>query len=197
MGNREQTFQKILEVAYVMFAKKGFEKTSLAMIAAEVGISKPAIYYYFQSKDQLIAYLFEELYKEIQQDIVVDYKGLSPSNFIETLLEIGYKSIDEQDKDPYFNKIFSQYLLLAARDDHYMQQLLELQSNYLARFYDILQYAVQLEVLDESANMEAKAHMLAMLYDNIGNFMLTGSQLNYKAIWREAVHSVIQGGKDE
>lgn len=197
MGNREQTFQKILEVAYVMFAEKGFEKTSLAMIAAEVGISKPAIYYYFQSKDQLIAYLFEELYKEIQQDIVVDYKELSPSNFIETLLEIGYKSIDEQDKDPYFNKIFSQYLLLAARDERYMQQLLELQSNYLARFYDILQYAVQLEVLDGSANMEAKAHMLAMLYDNIGNFMLTGSQLNYKAIWREAVHSVIQGGKDE
>lgn len=197
MGNREQTFQKILEVAYVMFAEKGFEKTSLAMIAAEVGISKPAIYYYFQSKDQLIAYLFEELYKEIQQDIFVEYKELSPSNFIEKLLEIGYKSIDEQDKDPYFNKIFSQYLLLAARDERYMQQLLELQSNYLARFYDILQYAVQLEVLDGSANMEAKAHMLAMLYDNIGNFMLTGSQLNYKAIWREAVHSVIQGGKDE
>ncbi|WP_249664290.1 TetR/AcrR family transcriptional regulator, partial [Lysinibacillus sp. D4B1_S16] len=63
MGNKEQSFQKIIEVAYVMFAEKGFEKTSLAMIAAEVGISKPAIYYYFHTKDQLITYLFDKLYK--------------------------------------------------------------------------------------------------------------------------------------
>lgn len=39
MGNKEQTFQKIIEIAYVMFAENGFEKTSLAMIATEVGIS--------------------------------------------------------------------------------------------------------------------------------------------------------------
>jgi len=52
-------------------------------------------------------------------------------------------------------------------------------------------------VLEDNPNMEAKAQMLALLYDNIGNFMLTGNQLNYKAIWKEAVDSVIQGGKDE
>ncbi|WP_155592966.1 TetR/AcrR family transcriptional regulator [Lysinibacillus cavernae] len=197
MGNKEQTFQRIIEVAYVMFAEKGFEKTSLAMIAAEVGISKPAIYYYFPSKDQLIAYLFEELYKEIQRDIVVDFNELSPTNFKDILLELGYKSIDEQSKDPYFNKIFNQYLLLAARDESYMNQLLALQTNFLASFYDVLQYAVQLGVIADHGNIEAKAHMLALLYDNIGNFMLTNSPLNYKAIWKEAVNCVLQGGKDD
>jgi len=197
MGNKEQTFQKIIEVAYVMFAEKGFDKTSLAMIAAEVGISKPAIYYYFQSKDQLIAYLFEELYKEIQRDIAVDYKELSPTNFKGELLELGYKSIDAQGKDPYFNKIFNQYVLLAARDESYMKQLVELETSFLTSFVEILQYGVRLRVLEDNPNMEAKAQMLALLYDNIGNFMLTGNQLNYKAIWKEAVDSVIQGGKDE
>ncbi|KPN97986.1 TetR/AcrR family transcriptional regulator [Lysinibacillus sp. ZYM-1] len=197
MGNKEQTFQKIIEVAYVMFAEKGFDKTSLAMIAAEVGISKPAIYYYFQSKDQLIAYLFEELYKEIQRDIAVDYKELSPTNFKGELLELGYKSIDAQGKDPYFNKIFNQYVLLAARDESYMKQLVELETSFLTSFVEILQYGVRLRVIVDNPNMEAKAQMLALLYDNIGNFMLTGNQLNYKAIWKEAVDSVIQGGEDE
>ncbi|MGE7986920.1 TetR/AcrR family transcriptional regulator [Lysinibacillus fusiformis] len=197
MGNKEQTFQRIIEVAYVMFAEKGFEKTSLAMIAAEVGISKPAIYYYFQSKDQLIAHLFDELYKVIQQDVAVDYKELSPANFKEELLDLGFKSIEAQGKDPYFNKIFNQYVLLAARDESYKKQLVELETSFLTSFVEVLQYGVRLGVLEDTPNIEAKAQMLALVYDNIGNFLLTGNQLNYRAIWKEAVHSVIQGGKDD
>ncbi|MFJ7918996.1 TetR/AcrR family transcriptional regulator [Lysinibacillus fusiformis] len=196
MGNKEQTFQKIIEVAYVMFAEKGFEKTSLAMIAAEVGISKPAIYYYFQSKDQLITYLFDELYKVIQQDIAVDYQELSRVNFKEELLELGYKSIEAQGKDPYFNKIFNQYVLLAARDESYKKQLVELETSFLTSFVEVLQYGVQLRVLEDTPTIEAKAQMLALVYDNMGNFMLTGNQLDYRAIWKEAVYSIIQGGED-
>ncbi|MGR7909408.1 TetR/AcrR family transcriptional regulator [Lysinibacillus capsici] len=197
MGNKEQTFRKIIEIAYGMFAENGFEKTSLAMIATEVGISKPAIYYYFQSKDQLIAFIFDELYKEIQHDVAVDYKELSSANFKEELLKLGYKSIEAQDKDPYFNKIFNQYVLLAARDENYKRQLVELETSFLTSFVAILRYGVQLGVLEDTPHIEAKAQMLALVYDNIGNFMLTGNQLNYRAIWKEAVNSVIQGGKDD
>lgn len=197
MGNKEQTFHKIIEIAYGMFAENGFEKTSLAMIATEVGISKPAIYYYFQSKDKLIAFIFDELYKEIQHDVAVDYKELSSANFKEELLKLGYKSIEAQDKDPYFNKIFNQYVLLAARDENYKRQLVELETSFLTSFVAILRYGVQLGVLEDTPHIEAKAQMLALVYDNIGNFMLTGNQLNYRAIWKEAVNSVIQGGKDD
>ncbi|MCT1538868.1 MULTISPECIES: TetR/AcrR family transcriptional regulator [Lysinibacillus] len=197
MGNKEQTFHKIIEIAYGMFAENGFEKTSLAMIATEVGISKPAIYYYFQSKDQLIAFIFDELYKEIQHDVAVDYKELSSANFKEELLKLGYKSIEAQDKDPYFNKIFNQYVLLAARDENYKRQLVELETSFLTSFVAILRYGVQLGVLEDTPHIEVKAQMLALVYDNIGNFMLTGNQLNYRAIWKEAVNSVIQGGKDD
>ncbi|MEQ6855476.1 TetR/AcrR family transcriptional regulator [Lysinibacillus capsici] len=197
MGNKEQTFQKIIEIAYGMFAENGFEKTSLAMIATEVGISKPAIYYYFQSKDQLIAFIFDELYKEIQHDVAVNYKELSSANFKEELLKLGYKSIEAQGKDPYFNKIFNQYVLLAARDESYKRQLVELETSFLTSFVTILRYGVQLGVLEDTPHLEAKAQMLALVYDNIGNFMLTGNQLNYQAIWKEAVNSVIQGGKND
>lgn len=197
MGNKEQTFQKIIEIAYGMFAENGFEKTSLAMIATEVGISKPAIYYYFQSKDQLIAFIFDELYKEIQHDVAVNYKELSSANFMEELLKLGYKSIEAQGKDPYFNKIFNQYVLLAARDESYKRQLVELETSFLTSFVTILRYGVQLGVLEDTPHLEAKAQMLALVYDNIGNFMLTGNQLNYQAIWKEAVNSVIQGGKND
>lgn len=195
MGNREQTFNKILEVAYVMFAEKGFDKSSLAMIAAEVGISKPAIYYYFQSKDQLIAHLFEEICKELKLEMTFNFKDISKSNLKSKLFEIGYISIEEQKKDPYFNKIFNQYMLLASRDESYMKRLNDLQTGFLASFYELLQYAVQIKAIN-NVNIEAKAHVLAMVYDNIGNFMLIGSTLNYKDIWKEAVESIIGENDD-
>lgn len=66
MGNKEQTYQDIMETAFKMFSKKGFDQTSLTNIATEVGISKPAIYYYFKSKDELIKTLFDTLVKDIQ-----------------------------------------------------------------------------------------------------------------------------------
>ena len=68
-------------------------------------------------------------------------------------------------------------------------------NQFLTSFVAILRYGVQLGVLEDTPHIEAKAQMLALVYDNIGNFMLTGNQLNYRAIWKEAVNSVIQGAK--
>ncbi|WP_107924317.1 TetR/AcrR family transcriptional regulator [Lysinibacillus parviboronicapiens] len=191
MRNREETFKKILETAYVMFSEKGFDKTSLSMIAADVGISKPAIYYYFTSKDELIEYLFDEICRDISLSNTFDYSDISKTNLKQKLLEIGYQSIDEQASDKHFNKIFNQYILLASRDDKYMTRLLDVQAGYLKSYQDLFSYAVEIGAIS-ATNIEAKAHMLAMVIDNISNFMLTGSKLDYKGIWQEAVESVLR-----
>ncbi|MET4559887.1 AcrR family transcriptional regulator [Lysinibacillus parviboronicapiens] len=191
MRNREETCKKILETAYVMFSEKGFDKTSLSMIAADVGISKPAIYYYFTSKDELIEYLFDEICRDISLSNTFDYSDISRTNLKQKLLEIGYQSIDEQASDKHFNKIFNQYILLASRDDKYMTRLLDVQAGYLKSYQDLFSYAVEIEAIS-ATNIEAKAHMLAMVIDNISNFMLTGSKLDYKGIWQEAVESVLR-----
>jgi AcrR family transcriptional regulator len=45
--------QKVLDVAAKLFTERGFEGTSMRLIAEKVGISKPAIYYYFPDKKAL------------------------------------------------------------------------------------------------------------------------------------------------
>lgn len=44
----------IVKTALKLFLQKGFYNVSMNMIAAEIGISKPAIYYHFSSKDAMV-----------------------------------------------------------------------------------------------------------------------------------------------
>lgn len=53
------TKDRILDVAERLFAEKGFSQTSLRDITAEAGVNLAAVNYHFQSKDHLIAAVFE------------------------------------------------------------------------------------------------------------------------------------------
>lgn len=54
----------IKDVALELFGQKGYEDTSLAEIAKEVGIKKPSIYNHFRSK--------EDLFIEVLEDLIVN-----------------------------------------------------------------------------------------------------------------------------
>jgi AcrR family transcriptional regulator len=46
----ERTRQQILETAQRLFAERGYDATSLQMIADEMGLTKAAVYYHFPAK---------------------------------------------------------------------------------------------------------------------------------------------------
>ena len=57
--------QEILKVAARLFAEVGYERTTLEMIASELGLSQPALYYYVASKEDVLAQLFEDIIQSI------------------------------------------------------------------------------------------------------------------------------------
>src|SRR6478672_10270476 len=103
-----------METAFKMFSKKGFDQTSLTNIATEVGISKPAIYYYFKSKDELIKTLFDTLVKDIQSFTLIKVENMTAQNVKELLYNVGEKAINRQEKERSFNQLFNHYILLAS-----------------------------------------------------------------------------------
>lgn len=57
--NLVNTKEKILLTAIKLFSKHGYDTVSLSKIAKEVGITKPAIYYHFDSKEKLVEETFD------------------------------------------------------------------------------------------------------------------------------------------
>lgn len=124
-------------------------------------------------------------------DFAFTFEDIHAEGFNQFMLSIGNQMIEEQENDEYFNKIFNEFILLATRNEKYLNRLYEIQKGFLKSFNDLVNYGVKIGVV-ESKNIELKAHMLVMVIDNISNFILTGFQLDYRGIWKEAINSVIK-----
>ena len=68
-GNKIATIQNILSAAEELFSEKGFNGTSVNMIAEKAGVNKALIYYHFKDKDDIVNSLFENIIKESDEYI--------------------------------------------------------------------------------------------------------------------------------
>ena len=59
-----ETRQRIQDVARELFTEKGVQRTSLQDIADRLGITKPALYYHFRSREDLVRSILQPLFDE-------------------------------------------------------------------------------------------------------------------------------------
>jgi AcrR family transcriptional regulator len=65
--NGEQTRAQVLDVALELFAAQGFAATSTRELSERLGFTKAALYYYFRTKDELLAALLAPSLEELRQ----------------------------------------------------------------------------------------------------------------------------------
>jgi AcrR family transcriptional regulator len=78
---QENNRQRILQAAEKVFAEKGYDAARIDQIAADAGVNKALIYYYFKNKRALLEDLFEGFFRESAALLVsyVQHGGLDPS----------------------------------------------------------------------------------------------------------------------
>lgn len=57
---KRQTYARLSETAIALFLEKGFEKVSVAEIAAAAEVSKPTLFRYFPAKEDLVLHRFAD-----------------------------------------------------------------------------------------------------------------------------------------
>ncbi|MEU8701814.1 TetR/AcrR family transcriptional regulator [Streptomyces sp. NPDC048680] len=63
---RGNTRQRIQDVALELFAEQGYEKTSLREISEKLDVTKAALYYHFKTKEDILASIFEDLNRPVE-----------------------------------------------------------------------------------------------------------------------------------
>ena len=95
---KEQARDKIVEHALKMFSERGYYRTRMTDIASDMGVSKGAIYEYFESKDQLFIEAIKH-HGEKRARVLHgfldsgSFKSLSTAEFFDEMLELRLGSL--------------------------------------------------------------------------------------------------------
>ena len=103
-----RTRQRILDAAERLFAQGGYNGTSLAAVAEEVGITQPAILYHFPSKDALLLGLLDEREEPAFDESSV---GLSAFDDVKRLFRTSMST-------PQLVRLFTVVLIEGLAEDH-------------------------------------------------------------------------------
>ena len=153
---RDDTRERLIATATRLFAERGFYGTSIAQVSGELGLTKQALLYYFNRKDDL----YTEVFRRIS----------------ERLLAALYSSVDEQHspEDQLEGMVMGLYHEAQARplDTRVLvRELLDNQSNqtppeqrYLKTFLDAM--VAQISKVERFAQMP-KARRFAIVYQLI------------------------------
>lgn len=115
--------QLIMEKALDLFAKQGFEATSVQQITEHCGISKGSFYLSFKSKDELILALIDHFMMQITSDI--DYTVRNTNDDKKLLYEFYYTMFHTFHKHSDFANI-----LIKEQIQSFNEVLIERMHNY-------------------------------------------------------------------
>lgn len=195
MNKGKETYQRVLDVSIYFFAKEGIQKTSFAMIAKELGMSKPSLYYYVESKDELIKKVFDYIFEDYTFEDYFHLKDMTKENLIEQLYLGGMDYINEIQEQDILLNLLSEFTLYANRnkevDETFIEKIKEVQQMFIDGFVQVLQKAIEFGLMEEN-NIQAKAGVLALMLDNILNYKMLDMKIEAAAIWKQTITDVIK-----
>ncbi len=96
----KNTKEKILEEALKLFAKSGYKGTSMNEIAAQIGVSKAALYKHYSSKQEILDSIVKRM-NQMDEERAKEYE--MPNGNMEEVV-VGYKNV-ALDKIKEFTKV--------------------------------------------------------------------------------------------
>ncbi|MDH5382740.1 MAG: TetR/AcrR family transcriptional regulator [Cyclobacteriaceae bacterium] len=130
---RKESKDKILKVAVVLFAEKGYASTSISQISKNAGISKGLIYNYFESKEDLLRQMILGLFEEMMPRFdLKDIKKLTREKFIE-LTDV---SLDIVYENPHRWRLYTSIFTQPGIMDLFKEDLLKLTMPFIPLFIE-------------------------------------------------------------
>lgn len=95
---------KIIDAARSVFIEKGYAETSMSEIAARVGINRPALHYYFRTKEKMFQAVFGSIVLSVVPKVfdALTHKEKSISQRVEGIIDAYYALFLENPLLPMF-----------------------------------------------------------------------------------------------
>ena len=179
-GREEQArLAAILAAAESVFAQKGYFETRMDDIAEKAELAKGTLYYYFNSKNEIVIHLLEREAAKVHEEI----KSRVPAgaSFLETLEIVMNFSVEYFEANKAFLRIFLPCMcgLIQPGDDRKMRRSRQSYDRHADFIRRVLHKAIQKERLPFSLNSLSK--FLKTMELGIGLRILEGNSADARA----------------
>ncbi len=168
--NRQKKKEQILNAAFNVFAKKGFNATKMIDIAREANMGKGTLYEYFKNKKEIFSALFAFLFQDFDREFQQRITAISdPVEKIRLIIQIYFVDVIKRYGD--FIKIVMDFWMAEAhRESTAMPasalNLADMYDGYTKLIARIIREGIEQHIF-QAVNTEHYAAMLLAIFDGL------------------------------
>ena len=157
-----KTKRKIFETSMELFAKKGYEATSIEEITSVVGVAKGTLYYHFSSKEEIFYFLIEEGMKLLKNSIDIKTSKLENNlDKLKAIILIQIKVIVKYEN--FISILLSQIWGQEQRNKKCREYVFE----YISMIEDIIKDGMnKQEIIDGDSSVIASRNLWFYMFNN-------------------------------
>ena len=154
---RVESKHKIMDAAFKLIAKNGYEATSIAMITKEAGVSKGLLYNYFESKEALVKALVLGAMDE-GDSLVGELMDKDPKMTLRNIFKWFFKEMRER---PDHWKLITELTFKIEKFDFVHELVIAKMTEYVSFIEALLAQAGH-------QNARSEARLISAILDGIG-----------------------------
>ena len=186
--NMNKTKRKIFETSMKLFAKKGYEATSIEEITATVGVAKGTLYYHFSSKEEIFNFLIEEGIKLLQNSI--DIKTARHSNYIDKIKAIVLIQIKIVVKyEDLITILLSQFWGNEARNQMCKEHILQ----YIRKIETIVEEGIEAKQIKNGNPQVIASEIYGLICSSLVYKIRNNNEIDIMKLYKEFESTVIEG----
>lgn len=186
--------QKIIDTMYHLIAQKGYDKTSIGLVCSEIGISKPAVYYYFKSKEEILVAIFDEVINDSAYlDKFFPKEVYTKEKYREQLLNAGALMIEDFKKDLVFHSVLFEMYVQSKRIPVISEKMKEYSCVTQNFFAKVLQVGVAVLALSPDFDVPKNTEILHILIQGIENSIVLDLPIDCVMVWEHTIDRMFLG----
>lgn len=184
---KEDAKRRIIEAAMDVIAERGCDQMTIDDVAKKIGVTKGAVYWYFKSKEDLVAAVLNKFQTDIERTTFESFYNRPIDEVFAQLFERFSLTDDRQ------RAIFFEMFALAARNTPVRHATREYYTGLVSTFEEVIRREKKKHFIQTQADPHTLALLLVALYSGLQNYeMVWMYQNEIKDLWREGTKIILK-----
>jgi len=135
----EATFERVMRIVATMYRERGYERTSMSALARRAGVTAPAIYHYFGSKEEILAAFLDYTLRDLISTVESSIRGKTWTAKLQSFMKALVRWQLQQTPFPEaYDRIFELGQLRNSLPDQHRTHVLQLEREFYETCRDIV-----------------------------------------------------------